>query len=447
LETGDLLHKRKIYSVSELSADIKRLLEKEFPMVWISGEISNFKVPASGHAYFTLKDKKAQIAAVIFRGQLRQLRFDLKDGMTIIGLGRISVYEPRGSYQIILEYSEPMGVGALQMAFEQLKIKLNDEGLFAAEHKLALPFFPVRIGVITSPTGAAIQDILNISSRRCANLMVDIYPVRVQGAEAAAQIVAAIQLADRLKRDEVLILARGGGSLEDLAAFNDEQVARAIFSCAIPVVSAVGHETDFTISDFVADFRAPTPSAAAEIVVPIKDELRARCLELRLRALRAVNLVLHRLKERVTQEGRRLVHPGKKVQEIQLHLDQLSGRLRRALAARFQQKQDACHKARHALARVSPFQQMSLYKSKVERFSHNILQSFSIVFITKRQRLQAVQAVLQAVNPAAILERGYSITRTLPQKSVVKDAGRLKSDQLLEIQLARGRVQVRVVQK
>ena len=444
LESDDLLQKRKIYSISELSADIKRLLENKFPMVWISGEISNFKVPASGHAYFTLKDKKSQIAAVIFRGQLRQLRFKPNDGMTIIALGRVSVYEPRGTYQIILEYCEPMGVGALQMAFEQLKLKLHDEGLFAAEHKSAIPFFPVRIGVITSPTGAAIQDILNISNRRCANLMVDIYPVRVQGPEAAAQIVAAIALADRLKRNEVLIIARGGGSLEDLAAFNDENVARAIFACDIPVVSAVGHETDFTISDFVADLRAPTPSAAAEIVVPVKDELRARSLELSVRAQRAVSLTLHRLQERVTHARRSLVHPGQKIQEMQLHLDHLSGRLRRALASGFQQKQAACQKTLKTLARLSPLQQTSLYKSKVERIRHNILQSFNFTLVTNRQRLQAVQGLLQAVNPVAILERGYSITRTLPQKEVVKDAKRLRAGQLLEIQLARGRVDVQV---
>ena len=444
LESGDRLQKRKIYSVSELSADIKRLLENEFPMIWISGEISNFKVPASGHAYLTLKDKKAQIAAVIFRGQLRQLRFKPKDGMTIIALGRVSVYEPRGTYQIILEYGEPMGVGALQMAFEQLKLKLHDEGLFAAEHKSTLPFFPVRIGIITSPTGAAIQDILKISNRRCANLVVDIFPVRVQGPEAAEQIVAAIKLADRLKRDEVLILARGGGSLEDLAAFNDEKVARAIFACDIPVVSAVGHETDFTISDFVADLRAPTPSAAAEVVVPVKDELHTRSLELSVRAQRAVNLALYRWQERVTLARRSLVHPGQKVQEMQIHLDHLSGRLQRALVSGFQQKQVACQKTLKALARLSPIQQISSHKSKVERLRHNILQSLNFTLISTHQRLQAAQGLLQAVNPTAILERGYSITRTLPQKEVVKDAKILRSGQLLEIQLARGRVDVRV---
>jgi exodeoxyribonuclease VII large subunit len=447
LENSSVLQRRKIYSVTELSADIKRILEQQYPMVWISGEISNLRVPASGHAYFTLKDHKAQIAAVMFRGQLAQLRFELAAGTTVLGLGRLSVYEPRGTYQIILEYIEPMGIGALQLAFERLKQALLEEGLFAAEHKTALPFLPTRVGVITSSSGAVLQDILNIAYRRFPNLSIDIYPVRVQGSEAAGEIVAALELANRLGRNEVLILARGGGSLEDLAPFNSERVARAIFSSRIPVVSAVGHETDYTIADFTADFRAPTPSAAAEIVIPLKDELLSRCLELKVRGHRATHLVLSRLKDRVARSDHMLVHPGKKIQEVQFHLDQLVGRLRRVLASCARQGRAVYDKAHTALIHNSPLGSISLYKPKVEVYTTNILQSINIIIFKNTQRLKTAEALLQAVNPAAVLQRGYSITRTLPQKKVVTDAGSLTSGQPLEIQLARGHVQVQVQEK
>ena len=438
---------RKIYSVSELSAEIKRLLEQEFPLIWITGEISNLKVHSSGHAYFTLKDKKSQIAAVVFRGQLRQLKFQLKDGATVVGLGRVSVYEPRGTYQVILEYAEPMGIGALQVAFEQLKQKLFDEGLFASEHKLPLPFLPHRLGVITSASGAALRDILNIANRRFPNLVVDIYPVRVQGRESAGEIVAALELAGRLKRNDVLILARGGGSLEDLASFNSERVARAIFSCEIPVVSAVGHETDFTIADFVADLRAPTPSAAAEIAVPVKDELLARCIELKLRSSRAVSAILNQLKDRLTRTNRLLVHPGKRVQENQLHLDQLIGRLTRSTSAHARQKRADYAMARNSLINNSPLGRISLYQSKVQIYEHKLLQKINLVIMEFTKRFQGAEAVLHAVDPTAILKRGYSITRTLPEKSVVMDADSLKSGQHLEIEFARGHVEVMVQDK
>ena len=416
-------------------------------MIWISGEISNLKIHTSGHAYLTLKDKKSQISAVMFRGQLRQLRFELKDGSTIVGLGRISVYEPRGTYQIILEYAEPMGIGALQVAFEQLKQKLFDEGLFASEHKQPLPFLPKRLGVITSASGAALRDILNIANRRYPNLVVDIYPVRVQGRESAGEIVAALELAGRLKRNDVLIIARGGGSLEDLASFNSERVARAVFSCKIPVVSAVGHETDFTIADFVADFRAPTPSAAAEIVVPVKDELMSRCIELKLRSGRAIGAILHRLKDQLTRTNRLLVHPGKRVQDNQLHLDQLTGRLRRGAAASVRQGRTDYEMARSALIGNSSIRRLPIYRSKLEVFKHKLLQSINLSLINNSKRFQGADAVLHAVNPHAILERGYSITRTLPEKTIVMNADSLKLGQRLEIQLARGRVEAMVQNK
>ena len=278
----------QIYSVTKLTQEIKFLLEERYEIVWITGEVSNLRIPSSGHAYFTLKDSKAQIAAVMFRGQLRQLKFDLDDGATIVAMARVSVYEPRGTYQIILEYIEPKGVGALQIAFQQLKHRLADEGLFEADHKKPLPFLPQKIGVITSASGAAVQDILKVIHRRFDTMAVDIYAVHVQGAQAAMEIARALETANRQNDADVLILARGGGSMEDLAAFNSETVARAIYTSDIPVVSAVGHETDFTIADFVADLRAPTPSAAAELVVPVKVEAIARCRELQGRCRQSI---------------------------------------------------------------------------------------------------------------------------------------------------------------
>ncbi|MEJ2659579.1 MAG: exodeoxyribonuclease VII large subunit [Desulfobacteraceae bacterium] len=433
---------RRIYSVSELTAHIKRLLEDQFPMVWISGEISNLKVPSSGHAYFTLKDKQAQMAAVMFRGQLRQLKFALDDGISLVGLGRVTVYEPRGSYQIILEYAEPMGVGALQVAFEQLKQKLLEEGLFSDAHKSPLPFLPERPGIITSPTGAVVQDIIKIARRRFPGMAMDVYPVRVQGAEAAEQIVAAIKAANRLARNDVLVLARGGGSLEDLASFNSERVARAIFASRIPIVSAVGHETDFSIADFVADLRAPTPSAAAEIVVPIKSELTHRCMELSGRIHRALRNTIQRNRDRLAQCRRMLIHPGKKVQDQKLHLDQLTQRLKRSLDMQARHQRSRLEQTRARLSNRNPDKMVATYNVKLELLRNKLLQSINIITSRNNEKVKAALAVLRAVDPHSVLNRGYSITRTVPHGRVVTDARTVHGGQPLEIRLAKGQIAV-----
>ncbi|MGD2037635.1 MAG: exodeoxyribonuclease VII large subunit, partial [Desulfobacterales bacterium] len=271
---------RKIYTVSELNAQIKSLLEEQFPFVWIVGEVSNFRTPLSGHFYFTLKDDASQISAVMFRGQQRQLKFQPEDGMRITGMGRLSVYEPRGTYQIILEYLEPSGIGALQIAFEKLKSRLADEGLFDERHKKAIPFLPHKIALITSPSGAAVHDMLNIIDRRFPNVNIQVFGVKVQGDGAEAEIAAALEQLNQQTDIDVAILARGGGSLEDLQAFNSESVARAVYASEIPTICGIGHETDYTIADFVADLRAPTPSAAAELAVPVKSELLQRLNDL-----------------------------------------------------------------------------------------------------------------------------------------------------------------------
>ena len=264
---------RKVYTVSELNAVIKSLLEQRFPFVWIVGEISNFKIPLSGHYYFTLKDEASQINAVMFRGQHRQLKFEPEDGMRVTGLGRLSVYEPRGAYQILLEYLEPSGVGGLQIAYEKLKARLAEEGLFDQQYKKPIPFLPHKIALITSPSGAVVHDMLNIIDRRFPNMQIEVFPVKVQGTGAEDEITEALEMLNDRSGVDVAILARGGGSLEDLQAFNSEHVARAIFAARIPIIAAIGHETDYTIADFVADLRAPTPSAAAELAVPVKFEL------------------------------------------------------------------------------------------------------------------------------------------------------------------------------
>ncbi len=261
--TLDPHNPRRVYAVSELTSKVKGLLEEKFSFIWITGEISNFRVPASGHYYFLLKDEKSRINALMFRPQIQNLTFEPGDGMQIIGLGRLSVYSPQGTYQIILEYIEPKGVGALRIAFEQLKKHLFKEGLFDEQYKKSLPFLPKKISIVTSPTGAVVHDIIHIVDRRFPNVHIEIVPAKVQGEGAEDEIISGINLVNTRNDTDVAIIARGGGSLEDLNAFNSEAVARAIFASEIPVISAVGHETDFTIADFVSDLRAPTPSAAA----------------------------------------------------------------------------------------------------------------------------------------------------------------------------------------
>jgi len=432
---------RQILSVSQLTKNIKSLLEQRFSMIWISGEISNLRIPSSGHAYFSLKDDKAQIMAVMFRGQMRQLRFELDDGLAIVGLGRISVYEPRGNYQIILEYVEPMGAGALQLAFEQTKLRLAEEGLFNAEHKIGLPFLPRTICVVTSPTGAAIQDIINITFRRFPTLQLKILPVRVQGHGAAEQIVNALRLADRVVKPDVIILARGGGSMEDLAAFNAESVARTIYDCEIPVVSAVGHEIDFTIADFVADVRAPTPSAAAEMVVPVKIELLSRCSELRHRCLKSMSRIVSSNRDHIHRLSQAVVHPIKKLQAYQQRIDDLQGRLVRAAHELVRQRQSSLMKIHFRLANQNPGIRVNHVRPVVEMLYFRILKSNEKLFTKYQDHVHAATEKLAALSPTAVLRRGYSITRTLPELKVVMNAVDVKKGQRLETLLARGKIQ------
>ncbi|MBF0121664.1 MAG: exodeoxyribonuclease VII large subunit [Desulfobacterales bacterium] len=378
--------KNHIFTVSELTLRIKNLLEENFPLIWVTGEINNFSIPSSGHFYFTLKDEKSQISSVMFKQQARNIKFIPENGMAVTGVGRISLYEPRGSYQLIFEYLEPKGIGALHVAFEQLKEKLSKEGLFDQKFKKPIPYLPRKITVITSPTGAVIHDIIKIIGRRYKNVHIEIIPVKVQGNEAEKEIVCAIKLLNKIGDSDVAILARGGGSFEDLSPFNSESVAREIFSSKVPIISAIGHEVDFTIADFVSDLRAPTPSAAAELVVPVKDELKKRTTDLSFYLKNSFYKNIDRLKIRIDELSKRLVNPKKRLEDFKLKLDDLTIRLNK-----------------------------SIYRIIKE--------------LTTR---------LYALNPMAILERGYSITKTIPEDMILKDSKDVALGSKISVSLLKG---------
>lgn len=435
---------KKIYSVSQLTENIKSILEENFPFIWISGEISNFKSPVSGHYYFTLKDSQAQINAIMFRGQNRNLKYIPEDGMKITGFGRISVYQPRGSYQIILEYLEPAGTGALQAAFEQLKATLAREGLFDETHKKSIPFLPENICLITSSTGSVVHDMIRVIHRRFSGIGIDIIPVKVQGDGAVEEIIEAIDMLNTLNESDIAILGRGGGSLEDLSAFNSEEVARAIFASQIPIISAIGHETDYTIADFVADFRAPTPSAAAELVVPVKSEL-----------LQRQNLLFRQLysrfKIRIDSQynfldnlTKRLVHPRKKIDDLKLRLDDFVFRLHREFKKLLKQKHERLCWRSEQLHTSSLRDRIQVYRKTLLQL-YNVLSSLVISNLnTKRLSLKELNGRLRALSPAGVLDRGYSITRLFPEKTIITKSDDVTAGQLLEILLAKGSIICRV---
>ncbi|NQT69872.1 MAG: exodeoxyribonuclease VII large subunit [Desulfobacteraceae bacterium] len=440
----DTSTQRRIYIVSELTAEIKALLEENFPFIWITGEISNFRVPLSGHFYFTLKDENAQINAVMFRAQNRKLVFYPEDGTSVTGLGRISVYEPRGNYQLILEYLEPAGAGAIQVAFEQLKLRLADEGLFDEKYKKPLPFLPKKISIITSPSGAVVHDILKILNRRFINLNIEIVPSKVQGDGAEKEIVSALELLNDRFDTDVVILARGGGSMEDMHAFNSEDVARAIFASNIPVISAVGHETDFSIADFVADLRAPTPSAAAEMAVPVKHELKNRCSELtRFLTVRYFRYI-DNLQTVIKGLSQRLIDPQKKIDDLRLRIDDLTSRLVRICVNNLAQRRERLMWRTESLYKNSPLMQSKIAYDKLEQININLLIYIKIYLDKKQYSLRELSARLHSLSPAAILDRGYSITSTHPEGVVVRDPHAVAIGQDLEVMVAKGSLFCRV---
>ena len=391
----------RIYSVSELTAELKALLENTFTGVWVEGEISNFKHHTSGHMYFTLKDDRGQLRAVMFRGSNRGLQFRPEDGLAVIVFGNVTIYEPRGEYQVYVEYMEPKGLGALQLAFEQLKTRLEAEGLFDPARKRPIPLLPKKIGLVTSPSGAAIRDILQIIHRRFSNVQVLIFPVRVQGEGAAAEIVEGIESLNKRGDLDVLIVARGGGSIEDLWAFNEEVVARAIYVSQTPVISAVGHETDFTIADFVADVRAPTPSAAAELVISRKAELSQRVDDLFSR------LVSH-MRYRAERSGERL-------RSLERHLRLLS-----------------------------PLERVKRQRERLRDGALALQSSMSHRLALWRGDLRTAAARLDSLSPLAILARGYSVCRRLPDLSILTRAASVAEGERVEVLLHQGGLICRV---
>lgn len=439
--------RQHVYKVTELNNNIKRLLEERFPFIWISGEISNFKIPSSGHCYFTLKDPHSQISAVMFRAQANALKFRPEDGLSIVGLGRISVYEPRGAYQIIFEYLEPKGVGGLQIAFEKLKQRLFDQGLFDQQHKLPLPVIPQKISIVTSPTGAAVRDFIKVAQRRFPNLTLEVVPVSVQGDRAPGEIIHAVRWLNKIGTTDVIVLARGGGSIEDLCAFNDEQVARTIFASEIPIISAIGHETDFTIADFVADLRAPTPSAAAEIAVPSKNELKNQLANTNQILYKTINYYLKILSKLVNGLSSRIIHPRQRLQDMRMRVDDYSMRLFSSITSALTRRNEHLAFEHNMLMHVSPAKTVASMQDQVNTLHQTSIRQINRLLREGQTAISKNISLLDALNPMAILRRGYSITRTLPDRSVVRGVNQVTIDQNLEILLDRGRLTVTVADK
>lgn len=430
----------KILSVSDVNKAVRGTLESTYRLLWVKGELSNFKAHTSGHFYFSLKDSKAQISAVMFRGFNQSLKFKPHDGLEVIVRGKITVYEPRGNYQLFCELMEPVGAGALQLAFDQLKKKLEKEGLFDPAKKRPLPTLPRHVAVVTSPTGAAIRDILNVLGRRFRGLRVTVVPALVQGEGAPASVVAGIELAQKLQDVDVMIVGRGGGSIEDLWAFNDERVARAIAKCRVPVISAVGHEIDFTISDFVADLRAPTPSAAAELVCKNAAELQERITLQQNRLLRCFQHSIQIFRHRVVGSAKRLVDPKRRLQDLTMRCDELTQRLEMGVSRFIERRRQTLQLAASTLP--SP-------QDTIERLEQDVAMLRTRLEGHLWRRLEAQQALwrrlsslLDAVSPLKVLERGYSITRK--NGAVVRAADQLTKGDQVEIALNRGKATAKI---
>jgi len=471
---------RQILTVTQLNRAAKDLLETYLPLLWVEGELSNVSVPSSGHWYFTLKDSGAQVRCAMFRNRNMLVRFKPEAGKKVLLRGKVSLYEGRGDYQLIVEHMEPAGAGDLQRQFELLKEKLQAEGLFDPDHKKPLPPWPQRLGIVTSPTGAAVHDILHVLRRRFPALPVIVLPVAVQGAEAAGQIAAAIEHANRHELCDVMIVGRGGGSLEDLWAFNEEVVARAIYASQIPIVSAVGHEVDFTIADFVADMRAPTPSAAAEVVSPDcqtllhklrqyeqqltrcmtahlrwhqqqvkslrarlphpRQQLQARAQKLshlEMRLQRAMKTALRDASQKVDQLRLRLPQPRQTLQAQAQKLDHLELRLQRALTSSLRHAQQRVERLQHRLQRCSPQRQLAGHAHRLQVLTLRLEVAQRKLLDARQQRLQRAAGLLQSVSPLNTLSRGYAILLT-QDGHAVRHSEEVNEGQQLTAKLHRG---------
>ncbi len=433
---------REVLTVSQLNGRARVLLEDVFSNIWVEGEISNLARPASGHVYFTLKDSGAQVRCALFRQNAAKVRQALKDGLAVKVRGKVSLFEGRGDYQLILDTVEPAGDGALRLAFDALKEKLGAEGLFSTERKVALPAHPRRIGIVSSPTGAVIRDIISVFRRRAPHVELTLIPTAVQGREAINQIVRALKLADSRGFDAI-ILARGGGSLEDLWCFNEEAVARAIDACVTPIVSAVGHETDVSISDFVADVRAPTPSAAAELLAPDMSDLQRRVENLQRRLLMRMRNVLAHHSLRVEGLTRRLRHPGERLRQQAQRLDDLDMRMRRAFEQRLNQRRQRLLHIEARLTAQHPGRTLALLKQRLDSLAQRLPKAMHDALKSRRQLLQAQMQTLHVVSPLATLGRGYSILLD-ERGQAIRSAEQTHTGQRLKARLGKGELEVRV---
>ncbi len=430
----------KVYSVSELNNQIKKILEGKFNEVWIKAEISNFKAHTSGHFYFSLKDQKCQVAAVMFKGVNSKLKFRPEDGMEVLVRGRVSVYEPRGSYQIYCEMMEPVGAGALQIAFDQLKAKLQSEGLFDPRRKRPIPVIPHHLAIVTSPTGAAIRDMLNVLARRFKGLKITVVPTKVQGTEAAGEIVEALHKAQQLPDVDVIIVGRGGGSIEDLWSFNEEIVARAVANCRVPIISGVGHEIDFTICDFVADLRAPTPSAAAELVVKNAGDLSNQVERIKNTLTTYLKKHLAFKKQHVDSYSRRLVDPKRYLQDVAVKIDDYLERLRTSFFSSLREQHLHVKLLRQKMG--SPKDWVYSRRQELEHVRSHLEIRMESYLQERERRWTRFAALLDGLSPLKVVARGYSLVKK--GEVLIKNAADLAKGETVEIQFARGKAQAKI---
>jgi exodeoxyribonuclease VII large subunit len=439
---------RRVWAVRDLVAAVRTHVEREYSDAWVEGEISNFRAPDSGHLYFTLKDGSAQIRVVMFRSSAKLLRFRPADGMQVVVRGRVTVYEDRGELQISAEYIEPKGAGSLQIAFEQLKAKLEAEGLFAAERKKAVPALPARVGIVTSPQAAALRDILNILQRRHHTVNVVIYPAQVQGDAAAAEVAAGVRHFNRERSVEVIIVARGGGSAEDLAAFSDEALARTVATSEIPVISAVGHETDFTILDFVADLRAPTPSAAAELVIRSRQGVEDQAAALHERLERAVRYRLLMGRQALTELAQHGAFGGimGAIRQRQQKMDDLTYRLERSERRVLEQVRRRWETVAAAVRHYDLASVLASMRVGLGAGMAALAGAMRNVLLLHRTRVERLTTGLESLSPLAVLERGYALVFDASGK-LLKDASGTEVGQEISARLARGEIVARVTKK
>jgi len=425
-----------IYTISRLNREVRTVLEEVFPAVWVQGEISNLAKPASGHLYFSLKDTAAQVRCAMFKNRQSGLRFEPENGMQIMARANVSLYEGRGEFQLIIQSLEPAGAGALQLAFEALKQKLSAEGLFDEEHKKLLPLFPKKIGVITSATGAAVRDILSILKRRYPSGNIIIYPTLVQGEGAAQEIAKTIKLAEQRKECDVFILARGGGSIEDLWAFNEEVVARTIFDITTPIVSGVGHEIDFTIADFVADQRAATPSAAAELISPDSIDVLTKLKHREEQLIRSQKQTIQYFKSRVELLSRRVPHPKQRLMELMQRTDEYSMRLKHHVEKQISKQKFSLTEMAGKINKLNPAHTIARQIEKVNVLKIQFKKSINRTLEKAQEEVSSLEHILNTVSPISTLERGYAIVTELKTNKIVTNTKHIQSGDQLRIRLA-----------